>query len=79
MLDHELRAVVTEIGAVYVDILPDFRDIPNSERYYLAVDGHPNAAGHALLAGMLSKELTSGAIPALSAAPRMLPTREARR
>jgi len=79
MLDRKLRALVTEIGAIYVDILPDFRDIPNSERYYLPADGHPNAAGHALLAGMLAKQLTSGAIPALSAAPRMLPTREARR
>ena len=35
-LDDELRAIVTSHGGIYIDILPDFRNIPNPEQYYLS-------------------------------------------
>jgi len=64
-LDNELRSIVARHGGTYIDILPDFRDIPNPGQYYYPVDGHPKAEGHAIIAGLLAKELTSGAVPAL--------------
>jgi hypothetical protein len=65
-LGDELRTIITNHGGTYVDILPDFRAIPNPERFYLPVDGHPNAEGHAMITDILARELTRGAIPALS-------------
>jgi hypothetical protein len=67
-LDNELRATITSHGGTYVDILPDFRTVPNPEQHYFPVDGHPDADGHAMIAGFLAKELTGGAVPALRAA-----------
>jgi len=67
-LDNELRAIITSHGGTYIGILPDFRGLPNPEQYYFPVDAHPNSDGHAMIAGMLAKELTSGAIPELKAA-----------
>lgn len=64
-LDNELRAVVTGDGGTYISILPEFRDIPNPERGYFPVDGHPDAAGSAVISAALAKELTSGAVPAI--------------
>jgi hypothetical protein len=66
-LGEEVRAIVTSHGGTYVDILPDFRAIPDPEQYYFPIDNHPDAAGHAILATILAKELTNGAVPALSA------------
>jgi hypothetical protein len=65
--DNELRAMVNRHGGIYLDVLPEFRSIPNPERYFLPVDGHPNAGGHAIFAGLLAKVLTSGPVPALNA------------
>ncbi len=64
-LDDELRTIIESHGGIYVDILPDFRAVADPEQNYFPVDGHPDAAGHALIAGLLAKELTAGAIPAL--------------
>jgi hypothetical protein len=68
-LGEEVRTIVVSHGGTYIDILPDFRNIPNPEQYYLPVDGHPNAEGHAIIAGLLARELTSGAIPELRVHP----------
>jgi hypothetical protein len=65
-LDDELRSVITQNGGTYVDILPEFRSIPNPERNYFAVDGHPNEQGHKLIAAFLADAMTNGSIPALS-------------
>jgi hypothetical protein len=67
-LDHELRATIASHGGTYVDILPDFRTVPDPEQHYFPVDGHPDADGHAMIAAFLAKELTSGAVPALKVA-----------
>jgi len=67
-LDLALRDIVTRHGGVYVDILPDFRNVPNPEVHYFPVDGHPNASGHAVISEMLARALTNGAIPELRAA-----------
>jgi hypothetical protein len=64
-LDNELRSIITSHGGIYIDILPDFRNIPNPEQGYYPVEGHLNARGHAIIARLLTKELTSGAVPAL--------------
>lgn len=67
-LNNELRAIITSHGGTYIDILPDFRSLPNPEQYFFPVDAHPNAKGHAIIADLLARELTSGAVPALKAA-----------
>jgi hypothetical protein len=75
-LGAELRAIVTSHGGIYIDILPDFRTIPNPEQYYYSIDIHPNAAGHAILTGIFARELTSGAVPALRASSQPQPALE---
>jgi hypothetical protein len=67
-LDNELRKVVMSHGGIYVDTLPDFRTVVNPEQGYLPVDDHPNSYGHAIITKLLTKELTSGAVPALKVA-----------
>jgi len=66
-LDHELDSIITSHGGIYNEILPDFRTIPNPERYYYPLDGHLDAGGNAIIAGFLAKEL-SGAVPELRGA-----------
>jgi hypothetical protein len=67
-LGHKLRSIITSHGGTFIDILPDFRDIPNPERYYYPIDGHPDADGHVMIAGVLARRLSGGAIPELRAA-----------
>ncbi|MGD0482236.1 MAG: hypothetical protein ABSA42_18860 [Terracidiphilus sp.] len=67
-LGEEVRAIVASHGGTYIDILPDFRAVPNPEQYFYPIDNHPDASGHAIIAEMLARELTSGSVPALSAA-----------
>jgi hypothetical protein len=64
-LDAEVRSVIVSHGETYIDILPDLRDVPNPEQGYFAVDGHPNARGHAMFSALLARELTGGVVPAL--------------
>jgi hypothetical protein len=64
-LDNELKAIITSHGGAYIDILPGFRTVPNPEKYFLPIDGHPTAQGHALVSAFLANELTDGAVPAL--------------
>jgi hypothetical protein len=66
-LDAELRAMIVSHGGTYIDILPGFRGVPNPERHYFPVDGHPDANAHAIISDLIAKELTSGAIPQLKA------------
>jgi hypothetical protein len=67
-LDDEVRTIVLNHGGTYIDILGDFRAVPNPERRYLPVDGHPDAGWHASVSGMLAKALTSGSVPSLEEA-----------
>ena len=60
-LDNDLRSIITSHGGTYIEILPDFRTLPNPEMEYMAVDGHPNAAGHASIANFLTNKL-AGAV-----------------
>lgn len=66
-LDHELRSIVQSHGGTYIDILPDFRTVPNPERGYYPVNGHPDPDGHAMISEFLARELTSGAVSTLKA------------
>lgn len=63
-LDDEIRAIIVNHGGAYVDILPEFRNIPDPEQYYFPVDGHLDAWGHKMIAELLAKQLTGGAVPA---------------
>jgi len=70
-LDNELRSMMASHGVTYFDILPDFRNVPNSEQDFFPLDVHPNALGHAFIAELLARALTNGSVPALRvAAPR---------
>jgi hypothetical protein len=67
-LDNELRSMIESHGGTYVDILPDFRNIPNTEQGFFPLDVHPNARGHAIICGLLAREITNGAVPVLRVA-----------
>ena len=67
-LDDEVRRIIVSHGSSYVDILPNFRTVPNPERHYYPVDGHPNADGYAMITAFLAKALTDGTMPQLKAA-----------
>jgi hypothetical protein len=67
-LNNELRAIIVRHGGIYIDVLPDFRTMPDFDKHYLPVDGHPDAKGHAIIAHLLARELTSGTVPVLKAA-----------
>jgi len=67
-MGEQVRRIITSHGGTYIDILPGYRTLPNPEREYLPVDGHPNADGHAMIAALLAKGLTDGTVPALKAA-----------
>ncbi len=69
-LDHEMSATITSHGGVYLEILPEFREIPQAEQHYFPVDGHPDPEAHAMIARLLAQELTSGAAAMLGAAPQ---------
>ena len=59
---EEVGSIVESHGARYLDLLKGFRGIPNAERYYYAVDGHPNPGGQAIFESLLSKAFESDAI-----------------
>jgi hypothetical protein len=64
-LSTEVRSIVVSHGGTYIDILPDYRGIPNPEQGYFPKDGHPNPEGHATISRLIARELTGGAVPAL--------------
>jgi hypothetical protein len=64
-LSDELRNIVTRHGGIFIDVLPSYRSIPDPEQLYFVVDSHPNAKGHAVISGILARELTSHTVPAL--------------
>lgn len=66
-LENQIRDSVVNHGGQFIDILGDYRHIPSAERDYFPVDGHPDADGHAIIAKLLTKELTNGAVPELKA------------
>jgi hypothetical protein len=66
-LDEEIRTSIESHGGTYIDALPNFRNIPSAEQYYLPVDGHPDERWQRLVAGLLTEKLTDGVIPALKA------------
>jgi len=66
-IGEQLRSIVTRNGETYVDILPGLRKDPAIQRGYFALDGHPNALGHKILAKVMAEDLSSGTIPALTA------------
>jgi hypothetical protein len=68
-LDNDLRTIIANCGGTYLDILPDFRKISDSEKDYFPIDTHLNAAGNALISSLLAREITSGAIPELRVTP----------
>jgi hypothetical protein len=72
-LDNELRAIIASHGGIYIDILPNFRSIPNAEQYTFPVENHPTPAGHAMLSELLARALSDGSVPALKAAPSHQP------
>ena len=65
---NEVSSIIVSHGGTYIDILPEFRTIPNPQLGYFALDGHPNAFGQAMIARFLTNKLADVTIPALSAA-----------
>ena len=66
-LGDEVHAIVASHGGIYLDILQDFRNIPNAAQYFYPVDTHPDARAHAIISALVAKALTDGSVPALKA------------
>ena len=64
-LNEDLRRIIVGVGGTYIDLLSDFRTIPNPEKYYFAVDGHLNSDGHSLFSRLLVKKLSNGPLAGL--------------
>ena len=78
-LDQELRSIVTNDGATYIDILTDIRNKPSIQNGYYLLDPHANPLGNAILSGAIAKELTSGAVTVFSVATPSEAVMEVRR
>jgi hypothetical protein len=63
-LGNELRTILESHGGIYLDIVPDFRTVPNPQLGWFATDGHPNARGHAMIADFLTAKLANVMVPA---------------
>ena len=70
----QIKAVVEKNGGMYIDILQQFRDVPDVNRTFYPVDQHMTVPGHQLLAQMIAEGLTQGANPVIAPAqPATLP------
>jgi hypothetical protein len=56
--DRSLQSIVAAQGEVYVEILPALRGVPEPERLYYPVDGHPNERGTFLIARALADRIS---------------------
>jgi hypothetical protein len=65
-LGRELHSIIVNYGGTYVDILPEYRSVPDPQLGYFPIDGHPNAHGQALIARFLTNKLAG--LPVLDAA-----------
>ena len=72
----EMKSVVESHGAIYLDLLSEFRNIPNPGRLYYPVDGHLNADGQGVVAKLLARKLADGTIPSLGRARQPIPAFE---
>ena len=64
----QVKAIVEKHGGVYIDVLHDFKNLPDIHAGFYPVDQHLNARGQAMFASVIEKGLTSGEVPALTAA-----------
>ncbi len=69
-LGDAMRTIVARHGGTYLDILPDFRSVPNADQHYFPIDGHPDAQGSAIISRILASKLAGGAVPGLQARAR---------
>ncbi len=63
---HQIEMIASKHGAVYVDLMAAFRDIPNSESLFYVVDGHATPEGQKVIAQILSRKLLDGSVPAFA-------------
>jgi GDSL-like Lipase/Acylhydrolase family len=61
---HQIEMIASKHGAVYVDLMAAFRDIPNSESLFYVVDGHATTDGQKVIAQIISRKLLDGSVPA---------------
>jgi hypothetical protein len=56
-LDQELRQEIVADGGIYLDVLPVYAKIPNPQRDFFPVDGHPDAQGQRVISDILANVL----------------------
>jgi len=64
-IDNEMRSIIENHGGTYLDILPEYRHIPNPDQDFFVTDGHPNGHGQLVISELLAGELTGGTVPEL--------------
>jgi len=62
----QIESIAAKHGAMYVDLMQPFSNIPNSENLFYVVDGHVTPEGQKIIAQVLSKKLLDGSIPAFA-------------
>jgi hypothetical protein len=72
-LSDATRAIVESHGAIYVDILPDIRLVPDAAKYFYPISRHPNVDGHRVFSELIDQELTKGTVPGLDFAGQSRP------
>ena len=64
LVPKEVDQIAARHGAIPLDVVSEFRVIPDPERDFFPVNQHPNVAGNAILAQILATKLESaGLIP----------------
>jgi hypothetical protein len=64
---NQVKAIVEKNGGTYIDILSDFRHIPDVHSGFYPVDQHLEPAGQIMFAQIMAKELVNGSVPSLRA------------
>ena len=64
---RHMSEIAVQHNALAVDVTPKFVSTPHAERLFYAVDNHPTAEAHAIIAQGLIERLTDGSIPQMAA------------
>jgi hypothetical protein len=66
-LGAQLRSIIVGNGGIYVDVLPQFRQLKNVTPLFFPIDGHPTVAGNLVMSRIVASGLEAELPPGPSA------------